>query len=41
MATGSVSSNTLRIDGSAWPTGIYIVAIETADGKTMIQKIRK
>ena len=41
MATGSVSGNTLRIDGSAWPTGIYIVAIETADGKTMIQKIRK
>lgn len=41
MATGSASGNTLRIDGSAWPKGIYIVAIETADGKTMIQKIRK
>lgn len=41
MATGSASGNTLRIDGSAWPKGIYIVAIETADGKTMIQKTRK
>ena len=41
MATGLASDNTLHIDSSAWPTGIYIVAIETADGKTMIQKTRK
>lgn len=41
MATGLASGNTLRIDGSAWPKGIYIVAIETADGKRVIQKTRK
>ena len=41
MATGSASGNTLHIDGSAWPKGIYIVAIETADGKRVIQKTRK
>ena len=41
VAAGSASGNELRLDGSAWPTGIYFVAIETADGKTMIQKIRK
>ena len=41
VAAGSASGNELCLDGSAWPTGIYIVAIETADGKIMIQKIRK
>ena len=41
VATGSVSGNELLLDGSAWPTGIYFVAIETAEGKTVIQKTRK
>ena len=41
VAAGSASGNELRLDGSAWPTGIYFVAIETADGKRVIQKTRK
>lgn len=41
VATGSASGNELRLDGSAWPTGVYVVAIETADGKMVIQKTHK
>ena len=41
VAAGSASGNELCLDGSAWPTGIYFVAIETADGKRVIQKTRK
>ena len=40
VATGSASGHELRMDGSAWPTGVYVVAIETTDGKTMVYKIR-
>ena len=39
VATGSISGTSARIDGSAWPTGAYVVAIETMDGKTMVYKI--
>ena len=39
VATGSLSGTSVRIDGSAWPTGVYVVAIETASGKTMVYKI--
>ena len=39
VATGSLSGTSARIDGSAWPTGVYVVAIETASGKTMVYKI--
>lgn len=41
VATGSASGNELRLDGSAWLTGVYVVAIETADGKMVIQKTHK
>lgn len=40
VATGSASGHELRIDGSAWTAGVYVVAIETADGKTIVGKIR-
>lgn len=40
VATGSASGHELRIDGSTWPVGVYVVAIETADGKTIVGKIR-
>ena len=39
VATGSISGTSARIDGSAWPTGVYVLAIETTDGKTRIYKI--
>lgn len=40
VATGSASGHELRIDGSTWTAGVYVVAIETADGKTIVGKIR-
>ena len=41
VATGSISGTSARIDGSAWPTGIYIVAIETGEGKRIVSKLYK
>ena len=41
VATGSLSGTTARIDGSAWQTGIYIVAIETGEGKMIVSKLYK
>ena len=41
VAAGSASGNALRLDGSTWPTGVYVVVIETEDGKMMIQKTHK
>ena len=41
VVTGSISGTSARIDGSAWPTGVYVVAIETEDGKTRVYKIHK
>ena len=40
VAAGSISGTSARIDGSAWPTGVYVVAIETEDGKMEVYKIR-
>ena len=40
VATGSVSGTSARIDGSSWPQGVYIVAIVTEAGKTVVYKIR-
>ena len=41
VATGSLSGTTVRIDGSTWQTGIYIVAIETGEGKMIVSKLYK
>ena len=40
VATGQLSGTSARIDGSAWPQGVYIVAIKTEAGKTVVYKIR-
>lgn len=40
VATGLISGSSARIDGSEWPTGVYVVAIETEDGKMEVYKIR-
>ena len=41
LATGTLSGTSAHIDGSAWPTGIYIVAIETGEGKRIVSKLYK
>ena len=41
VMTGLISGTSAHIDGSAWPTGVYVVAIETEDGKTRVYKIHK
>ena len=40
VMTGSISGTSAHIDGSAWPTGVYVVAIEMEDGKTRVYKIQ-
>ena len=40
VATGQLSGTSAHIDGSAWPQGVYIVAIKTEEGKTVVYKIR-
>ena len=40
VATGPICGTSTHINGSAWPTGIYVVAIETEDGKMEVYKIR-
>lgn len=40
VATGPISGTSARIEGSAWQTGVYIVAIKTEDGKTEVYKIQ-
>ncbi|MGM9760781.1 MAG: C10 family peptidase [Parabacteroides sp.] len=40
VASGPLQGTEARIDASTWPAGIYVVAIETADGKTEVYKIR-
>ena len=40
VMTGLISGTSARIDGSAWPTGVYVVAIEMEDGKTRVYKIQ-
>lgn len=40
VATGLINGASACIDGSAWPTGVYVVAIETEDGKMEVYKIR-
>ena len=40
VMTGSISGTSVHIDGSAWPTGVYVVAIEMEDGKTRVYKIQ-
>ena len=40
VATGSLSGTSARIDGSAWPVGVYVVVIEMEDGKTRVYKIQ-
>ena len=40
VMTGLISGTSAHIDGSAWPTGVYVVAIETEDGKRIIYKVR-
>lgn len=41
VATGSASGNELRLDGSAWSEGVYIVALQSMDGKVIAYKIVK
>ena len=38
--TGTLSGTSARIDGSAWPVGVYVVVIEMEDGKTRVYKIQ-
>ena len=40
VVTGTLSGTSARIDGSAWPVGVYVVAIEMEDGKTRVYKIQ-
>ena len=40
IATGQINGTSARIDGSAWPTGVYVVAIEMEDGKTRVYKMQ-
>ena len=40
VATGQLSGTYDHIDGSSWPQGVYIVAIKTEAGKTVVYKIR-
>ena len=40
VTTGQLSGTYAHIDGSAWPQGVYIVAIKTEAGKTVVYKIR-
>ena len=40
VATGQLSGTYAHIDGSSWPQGVYIVAIKTEAGKTVVYKIR-
>ena len=40
VVTGTLSGTSARIDGSAWPVGVYVVVIEMEDGKTRVYKIQ-
>lgn len=41
VAAGSVHGNELRIDGSTWSAGVYVVALLTVEGRTVVYKIQK
>ena len=41
VATATVQATTTQINGSSWPTGIYVVVVKKQDGQVVTKKIRK